>query len=446
MLESFKLTFVLNDRNDTFDHLLGDFDAMVDADENEARVALRERIDDLLDRKRSSKHSRQESITAYIRLLLSRYSVSDISSNTPDLISTLRSSVYDQTGGDEIKAKETILALQGLAATIVTDPREGQYAGLKKRLDSVIEDGDDTGVRATAIHTLAIAAALSGKGEIQDQMAEFSGLFSVESSSTVVTAGIQAWTFLATLLDQSDLEVETESAIDMLVEQLDKFDSPTRPSVTVNIAAGQALAYLYQGSIDDEESESDDEDDDRHLTSSWHNSGANSSTASPSDSDDEDEYTHSDDEADIPTSTKHSTSDPDNTPKQPSFAYKFYYKPALLTSKAAALQTYHSPKLSKKDKKDLHMAFRPIAETLVNPDPNICRVDWKEKIRIQALQRVLRGGLEVHRKEGNEAVVELVGVAETKVRGWKESAAGGRGTGKAKALAKRGATFAKFKG
>lgn len=74
-----------------------------------------------------------------------------------------------------------------------------------------------------------------------------------QDEGNVVVAALENWGLLATEID--DLEAETESAIEAFVEQLESADS------TVQIAAGENIALLYEKSFtvreDDEDASAD---------------------------------------------------------------------------------------------------------------------------------------------------------------------------------------------
>jgi hypothetical protein len=118
----------------------------------------------------------------------------------------------------------------------------------------------------TAIHTLSAAAIYGGASdhEVEDIMDDLLEIIesdgvsvNVEDNGDVVAAACQAWGFLATSVD--DMEEKTEAAMDAFVEQLESSD------VAVQVAAGENIALLYEKSYTPRETEdgpaSDEEDE-----------------------------------------------------------------------------------------------------------------------------------------------------------------------------------------
>src|SRR2546430_9232975 len=71
---------------------------------------LRDRIEEVTDRKGSSNKGREECLTSYIRILDSHYMADALYGGVPDLIS-----IFSRSIKAEISEKEAILALKALA-------------------------------------------------------------------------------------------------------------------------------------------------------------------------------------------------------------------------------------------------------------------------------------------------------------------------------------------
>ena len=70
---------------------------------------LGDRIDEIIDRKRSSVHGREVALSAYIHYLMSRYAHDEIDKKMSELIPALLKSVKNESS-----EKETSLALRGM--------------------------------------------------------------------------------------------------------------------------------------------------------------------------------------------------------------------------------------------------------------------------------------------------------------------------------------------
>ena len=204
-------------------------------------------------------------------------------------------------------------------------------------------------------------------------------------SGLVVAAALEEWGFLATVLD--DLEAESQEAMEALIEQLDSTDA------SVQIAAGENVALLYEKSYTELE---------------------------------EDEEPPSDDDSDAEESRTNSST---KLIKR----YEAYRQTYKLTKKLSALASISSRRLSKKDKKTLHTNFADILHSVENPtrgpryqraidqetgrsygsrmvvriqNTGHMKIDrWWKLMRLKALRRILGGGFMIH-YVANEVVFE----------------------------------------
>lgn len=246
-------------------------------------------------------------------------------------------------------------------------------------------------MKTAAIHTLGAAAIYGGASdsEIEDIMDGFLEIIESDGESVgagdvaeVVAAACEEWGFLATSID--DLEDKTEVAMDAFVEQLESSDT------SVQVAAGENIALLYEKSYTERESEdgpaSDEEDDEGYAIDS-------------------------------------------------SFVkrYEVYRQKNQLQHTLSQLATESSRRIAKKDRKALHVNFTDILNTVEHPQrgpryqkaidqetgqrygsrltirihkTGSMKIDkWWKLHRLQALRRVLGGGFVVH-YEKNEVVFD----------------------------------------
>lgn len=245
-------------------------------------------------------------------------------------------------------------------------------------------------VKAAAIHALGTAAILGGAsedamGEIMDDLLEIieSDGNSVEApdNGEVVVAAMEEWALLATFIE--DMEDKTEEAMDVFVEQLESTD------VAVQVAAGEAVALLFEKS-----------------------------------------YTEREDD-DGPASDKEDEEGDSNYIKR----YEVYRQRNQLMHTLSQLAKESSKSISKKDRKMLHVNFTDIFNTVELPTrgpryskaldqetgreygsrmsvrfqkAGIMKIDqWWKLLRLQALRRVLGAGFLVHYEE-NEAVFDVL--------------------------------------
>ncbi|KAG9230873.1 interferon-related developmental regulator-domain-containing protein [Amylocarpus encephaloides] len=206
-------------------------------------------IEKIVDRKRSSVQEREENLEAYDHYFMGRYSIEALEGRTTELFPAFLKSVKTESS-----EKETCFALRAIAITLITIPSETAYDGLFQALKTAYTSSEFSSVKASAIHALGVAAMYGGAGdtgleEIMDDLLEIiesdGTSIEAEDSAEVVIAACQEWGFLATSLE--DIEARTESAMDAFVEQLESSDT------SVQVAAGENIALLYEKSWTDRE-------------------------------------------------------------------------------------------------------------------------------------------------------------------------------------------------
>ncbi|TAQ91512.1 hypothetical protein B7494_g232 [Chlorociboria aeruginascens] len=284
------------------------------------RQELGDRIEEIVDRKRSSTQSRESALEIYIHLLKSHYTSAEIELKTSELYPALLKSIKGENG-----EKETCLALKALAMTLITVPSETAFDGIYQILKRTYTDSEHHTVKTVAIHTLGAAVIYGGASdnaieEIMDDLLEIieSDGNSVEAadSGEVVTAALEEWGYLASYID--DIQDKTEIAIDAFVEQLNS------SVVSVQVAAGENIALLYEKSYTARELEdgpaSDEEDEDGFGIDTSHVK-----------------------------------------------RYEVYRQKNQLEHKLSQLASESSKRISKKDRKSLHMNFSDILNSVQYP-------------------------------------------------------------------------------
>lgn len=352
---------------------------------------LNDRIQELLDRKRSSVQGREEALAAFNRLTKYHYAEEEIRAYTSDLLVAFVKSIRNDSS-----TRETTLALRAIEQLAITTSNDRIFENAEPILTSTIRDSSSNAIKAAAMQCLGTCTIFGGAGEdgILDQMTFLLDIVASDGQSidaaddpTSVTAALQTWGFLATEID--DLENDSEDAIQIFIDQLDSNDSG------VQIAAGENIALLYEKSYTPQE-------------------------------DDEDEDSEESDEAD-----EHANLG--NGPKLVK-RYNAYHNTPELERQLQSLARVHTKRISKRDKKSLHSNFASILTTVENPrrgprynmaidqDTNrhygstltvkigqhgIMSIDrWWKWTRLTGLRRILQGGFAEHYFQGNRSVLD----------------------------------------
>ena len=352
---------------------------------------LYQRIEQILDRKRSSTDDRELTLNAFTTDLIRQYSKPEIQSRMSDLLPAILKSV--KAGQSE---RETALGLKAIALMIITVPSDTIYDAVANPIKSAISDSQYPAVKVAAIHAMSVATFYGGAStEATEEIMEFfleiasSDGASIEEADNadIVAAALQEWGFLATQLD--DMEDASEPAMDTFVDQLESSES------RVQIAAGENIALLFEKSFT--EAESDDESADEEEREELRRTGADSRMIK---------------------------------------RYTVYRQQHNLIRSLEELTRASSKRMSKKDKKAIHMAFQDILNTVEKPTrgPRYSTaldedgheygsrlkisihgggkmlIDrWWKLSRLNALKRLLQGGFLTH-YERNEVVFESLPV------------------------------------
>ncbi len=284
--------------------------------------------------------------------------------------------------------------------TLITSPSDVIYDAVCTPLKNTISDSLSIASKTAAIHTLGACTFYGGASddEIIENMAYLLDIVSSDGDqisaldvSLPVTAAIEEYGFLATLVD--DLSLDSEEAIDAFTDQL------SSSSPEVQIAAGENIALLYEKSY---RLLSSDENDDRPIS----------------------DYSA----ADV-------ISDPDDDSRMPKLlqVYNPYHRTDQLMHTISELASLSTHRLSKKDQKALRTTFADVLNSIEFPtrgpryqnavshetgkrygsrmvvrihQDGVMRIDkWWKLHRLQGLRRVLQGGFVTH-YERNEVVFE----------------------------------------
>src|SRR5947209_17138938 len=134
-----------------------------------------------------------------------------------------------------------------LVVTIITEAACVEFAPWNEALQRVINDHQHLPVKTAAIHALAVVTfftdvSTEGVESVLDyyhEIIENDGhTIGAGDDPGVVTAAIEEWGFLVTLLD--DAEDVTESSMPAFVDQLDSTE------ISVQVAAGEVIALLFE--------------------------------------------------------------------------------------------------------------------------------------------------------------------------------------------------------
>ena len=283
--------------------------------------------------------------------------------------------------------------------TLMTSPSDLIYEAASAPLKRAISHSTSTASKAAAIHTLGTCTFYGGASddEILENMDFFLEIItsdghtiSAPDEPEPVTAALEEWGFLCTLID--DMSAQSEDAVEAFAEQT------TSSFPSVQIAAGENIALLFEKSFKQVDPEEDSL-------------------------------------ADYPDSEI--MSDPDETPGVPKLIrlYPAYRRTDHLIHSLQAIASISTHHLSKTDRKALRTNFADILNSVEYPTRGpryqnaindetgqrygsrmvvkihkggVMRIDkWWKLTRLQGLKRVLQGGFVGH-YERNEVVFETL--------------------------------------
>ncbi|KAI0134307.1 interferon-related developmental regulator-domain-containing protein [Xylariales sp. AK1849] len=237
-------------------------DSVVASEDGEDTISdwsdkLKDCINEILDRKRSSVKGRESYLAGYVHLTRHHFADTMIEHQLHELVPAILKSIR---GGRN--TEETVTALKALQMTTLTTQYDNIYDQVFSNLKSVCGSVDEEVVKVEAINTMAVVTIFGGGAEaaaeeLLDFMLEIveSDGHSVEAGDNgpVVTAALTVWGFLASHIE--DLEQRSEGALDAFTEQLDSTD------VDVQIAAGTDIALIFEAirAFNEREEEQHDE-------------------------------------------------------------------------------------------------------------------------------------------------------------------------------------------
>lgn len=352
-----------------------------------------------------------------MRILSSNYIDEGLETRFDELLSSFAKSIKHET-----TPRESILALRAVALTAITTLGDSVYEQMNSLVKRTISDSSSFDVKAAAIRCLSSCAFFSGLDD-QGILEEMAFLMEIVTSdgdyidaaddAGTVTAALEEWGFLASKVE--DLEEESEDAVDAFAEQLESSEA------SVQIAAGENIALLYEKSytpMEDDESVSDDED----------NKSEDMNSAM---SDDED----------------------DNGNRLIK-RYDAYHNTQRIINQVEALAHISGRHINRKSKRSLHSNFTSILNTIENPrrgpqyskaidsetqrhygsrknvkiqqNSSVQLDRWWKWMRLAALRRTLQGGFVAHYYEGNRAVLDCLPVIVSSTGGDGSRAKGGQ--------------------
>lgn len=376
---------LMSDSIHSIDQLL-ESDEFQETNTEALKDTLNNTIAEILERKGSSSEGREGAYVTYDRILSSHHFGDILYGKVDDVLAALSKSIKTET-----TSRETIFALRGVALTGISYEDSNLYETVGTLVKKTVSDSQDNPTKAAAIYCLGICLSFGGAGD--DEIAETceflleivqsDGAFiGADDSSEVVTAALQTYSFLTTQLE--NVEATSEDAVEAFLEQLNSGDA------NVQIAAGEAIALLFEKSYGPRE-----DDDDEY------------------DNDEEDGDADSDDVAGDTSLVKR---------------YNAYHNPAEVLEKVTNLANVSSKGINRNDRKRIHQSFSSIAMTVENPRNGLrtnnaskttvrihregeIKVDkWWKLMRLNALRRVLAGGFVNHYFEGNKQVLNALPV------------------------------------
>ena len=351
------------------------------------RTELQDRIDEIINRKRSSIQGREKCYATYIHILTAQYAEDEISSRVPELTTAFLRSIKAESS-----EKETVLALKATGMSLITSPSDQLYDSIASPLKRTISDSTSIAGKVAAIHTLGVCTFYGGASddEILENMAFLLEVvasdgdsISAQDEPAPVTAALEEWGFLATLAN--DLSSDLEEALATFTDQL------SSSSPTVQIAAGENIALLYEKfflALDDDESPDSDSSDGEPDTNA--------------------------------------------VVSRLAAAHPAFRNTDELIATLGELASLSTHRLSKKDKKSIRTHFSDILNSVKSPtcgpryrtaenldgkklgsrmmvkigQDGVMRIDkWWKLHRLQGLRRVLQGGF-VNHYESNSVVFE----------------------------------------
>jgi len=346
---------------------------------------LVESIEDLLERKGSSKNSRESSLTAYCRCLTAHHLADVLYGKVLDLLGALSRSIKAET-----TEKETVLALRAVSLTAITYATDTLYEAVADLLKRTISDSQSMATKTAAIQCLGDCLSFGGAGDeevmevmsmLLDIVSSDGGTIDANDDPHVVAAALQTYGFLATQVE--DVEAESEEAVGFFLDQLDSTDTG------VQIAAGENIALFFEKSYTPREEDEESSDEDHKIEES------SDEESGPGDS---------------------------NLVKR----YSAFHNPGEVLEKVKGLEGFSTKSMNRRDKRLLHQSFASIKMTVESPNVGLqtnnaskmtvrihregeMKIDkWWKLMRLNVIRRLLGGGFVNHYFEGNKQVLNAL--------------------------------------
>jgi Interferon-related developmental regulator (IFRD) len=297
---------------------------------------LAECIEQIIERsrnKRNTAEAREEQLAIYSSILKAQYAADEVQPKLDELLPALLKCFRSGSG-----EREAVFALKALALTIITTGEE-IFHEVQQPLKVRIQDASSDMAQATAILALGTATFLGGADvteteDIMDYLLEIiesdGESVGAADSGPVVTAALQEWGLLAT--QYPSMEGRSEHPISVFEDQLDS------SILSVQVAAGDNIALLYEKSYTRRDEDEEDSEEDVSA-------------------DDDDDAVEEDDFEYEPFRRT-----------QWAQRYDVYSEDEFsLKSKLAELSRATGRHLAKDKKKDLHKTFRDILHTIEHP-------------------------------------------------------------------------------
>lgn len=221
--------------------------SLVTSDDGEGAIRdwtdqLKDCINEILDRKRSSVQGREKYMNGFVHLARHHFADYIIDNQLSGLVPALLRCI--QSGRN---AAEAVAAMKALQVTAISTQSDNIYDQVFSTLRAQCENSDEESVKIEAINTMGAVTIFGGGLEesVQELMSflleivESDG-HSIEAGDNgpVVTAALTTWGFLASHLD--DLVHESEEALEAFAEQLESIDAD------VQIASGSNIALIFE--------------------------------------------------------------------------------------------------------------------------------------------------------------------------------------------------------
>ncbi|KAJ1326303.1 Interferon-related developmental regulator (IFRD) [Microdochium nivale] len=363
-------------------HLSGDSDEAADGDDDANTTPWDDRLKDnvigFLDRKNLSASSRATMLGAANHLLRYHYAEDKIDNHLNEFLPGLMKSIRNGSNKDE-----TVRALKTLQSVIVNSELEHFHEKTFPILRASCRDSGEEQVKTESIIAMCIVTTCGGGDNIDAEallgflleIIESDG-HSVEApdNGPVVSTALLGWGFVASQLD--DLQAPANDAMDAFIEQLDSID------VDVQIAAGYNIALICESLREYEEETGE--------------------------------------------------------------VWGFDYDKNQLINRMRLLTKESSKFISKKNRKQLHQSFQSVLTSLergkgpgystaLDEDQrefgyreklrfgniSLAIESWALSLRVQMLNKVLRGGLAIHYTY-NPKVQDLLADAQPEVLSWEK--------------------------